>query len=249
VFYLEPEQVSEFRASSWTRLNRSGYKNLRTIAGGWDRTVNRSKGCLKTIINFTFLLALIFTCSVGAMAQRNEIAGTVGGSLSTSSVLDPGASLAYGAQYDGRLLHSPAASLYVDVPFVVVSKSSFIEPITCALLSQCQNSYNSYFFTPGVKVNLAPSFFLSPYAVAGIGLAHYHTIDIPILGSSSVNHVAFEVGGGLDVKVFPHVMLRGEVRDFISTTPDLANVITNFTGGSLGKQNNIIPQAGLVFTF
>jgi opacity protein-like surface antigen len=193
------------------------------------------------------------SCSLAATAQMNELSVTGGGSFTSSSTFDPGMSGAWGAQYDRGLFYSSAAALYIDVPFVATTQSSFAQPIACSLLSQCQNTGRAYFITPGVKLKLAPKFPISPYIVGGIGWAHYQTANIPILGSTSANHLAYDIGGGLDIKIFPHVSLRGEVRDFISTQPSLANSLLslggvgNLLGVSPGKQNNIVPQVGLVF--
>jgi hypothetical protein len=53
----------------------------------------------------------------------------------------------------------------------------------------------------------------------------------------------FQVGAGLDVKVFGHLSVRGEVRDFFSGIPQL-NVDTGKS-----RQHNFFVGAGVVWHF
>jgi opacity protein-like surface antigen len=125
----------------------------------------------------------------------------------------------------------------VDVPFV----AGFNNSRTLASLFNGQD-YSSLYVTPGVKLKLVPGFFLSPYVAAGIGVAHFSASN----NGGSENDFAVDLGGGLDVKVFPHVSLRGEVRDFITDTPGLGlGVLQNLTG----KTNNVVASGGIVLRF
>jgi hypothetical protein len=125
----------------------------------------------------------------------------------------------------------------VEVPFV----AGFSNQRTLTSLFNGQN-YNSLYFTPGIKVKFVPGFFLSPYLAGGVGLAHFSASN----GGGSENDFAADIGGGLDIKVLPHVSLRGEVRDFITDTPGLSfNVLQNI----IGKTNSIVASGGVVIRF
>lgn len=194
-----------------------------------------------------FMIATVITAT--AYGQAHEFAITAGGSFPKNDQYNPGNSFAVGAQYDGRLAHVPLMQLYVDVPLVVATKSTFDEPSTilCPITTpncSLRNSYRSFFVTPGLKLKFgAPLVPFQPYVVAGVGFAHYNVPNATIFGNNSSNKAAFEVGGGVDMKVAPFFSIRGEVRDFISGTPDIAAITQS------GKQHNVVPQVGLVFRF
>jgi Outer membrane protein beta-barrel domain len=204
---------------------------------------------VRTMFRVAMVAVLLATFSIAAFAQAHEFAITAGGNFPTNDQFNPGNSFAVGAQYDGRIFHVPLMQLYVDVPFVVATKSSFSEPSTifCPITTpncSLRNSYRSFFVTPGLKLKFgAPLVPFQPYVVAGVGVAHYNIPNGTIFGNDSSNKAAFEVGGGVDMKIAPFVSLRGEVRDFINGTPDLALITQS------GHQHNIVPQVGLVFRF
>ncbi len=207
---------------------------------------------MRKTIRFAVLAIVVLSFaaifSVGAFAQAHELAVTIGGNFPKNDQYNPGNSFAVGAQYDGRIIHVPLASLYVDLPFVVATKSTFSEPSTifCPVTNpscSLRNSYRSYYFTPGLKVKLAPEFPVSPYFVAGVGFAHYNTVNSTFIGNNSSTKAAYEVGGGIDWKIAPFVSARAEVRDFINGTPDIATITQT------GHQHNVVPQVGLVLRF
>lgn len=202
---------------------------------------------MRTILRLAILTALVALLSMSAFAQAHELAITAGGNFPSNDQFNPGNSFAVGAQYDGRILHVPLVQLYVDVPLVVATKSTFTEfaPVLCPITTpNCsfRNSYRSFFFTPGLKVALGVPL-IHPYLVAGAGLAHYNVTNGTTFGNDSSNKFAWEVGGGVDMKIFPYLSLRGEVRDFINGTPDIAAITQE------GRTHNVVPQVGLVFRF
>ena len=105
-------------------------------------------------------------------------------------------------------------------------------------------SYSSLFFTPGVKLKALPLGKVSPYAVAGIGLARLNPGDsngTSNLGAQIVG--AYSLGGGVDVKAAPFISLRGEVRDYTISK-------LGFDIDLLKKrQHNIFVTAGIVLRF
>ena len=54
--------------------------------------------------------------------------------------------------------------------------------------------------------------------------------------------MAFDIGGGLDLNVFPFVSLRGKMRDFNSGGVGLQSLV-------LGRQNNVFVTFGLALRF
>ena len=199
---------------------------------------------MRTILKFAIMTALVAVMSIGAFAQAHEFAITAGGNFPSNDQLNPGNSFAVGAQYDGRIFHVPLVALYVDVPLVVATKSTFHSPIVCIQIPCNATSlgYRSFFFTPGLKVTFGVPF-IHPYLVGGVGFAHYNTTEDVAFGDNSSTKAAYSVGGGIDMKIFPYLSLRGEVRDFISGTPDLAAITAS------GNTHNVVPQVGLVFRF
>lgn len=167
-----------------------------------------------------------------AMAQRNELAVTAGGNFPQNSGFDTGSSFAVGANYAGRMFHLPLVSLYGEIPLVVATHN--VQKLTL------RNGYTSWFLTPGLKLKFAPEFPLSPYVAAGAGVARFHATSGPADGDSDTRFV-WDWAAGADIKFFPYLSLRGEVRDFHAGEP-------SFTGVA-GNQHDVAVQLGLVFRF
>lgn len=183
------------------------------------------------------LLSVLLLAGASAFAQKNEFAVEASGLFPSANNLSFDPSLGYQLNYARRFFGVPGASLYVEVPFL----AGFTNNRTLTSLFTGQN-YNSLYVTPGVKLKLLPAFPLSPYLAAGIGVAHFSASN----GGPSQSNFAFDIGGGLDLKIFPHVSLRGEVRDFITDTPGLGfDVLQNLAG----KTNNVVASGGLVLRF
>ena len=192
-------------------------------------------------------VALMLWCAIAAAAQRNEVSLTVGAMRPGKVTLAPstgitdasaGTSFALEAGYSTRFLTVGLASLYFDFPLAVVPKTTLD---TSNALSV--RSYSSLFFTPGVKLKALPLGKVSPYAVAGIGLARLNPGDSTAgsLGSQIVG--AYSLGGGVDVKAAPFVSLRGEVRDYTISK-------LGFDIDLLKKrQHNLFVTAGVVLRF
>ncbi len=180
-------------------------------------------------------LAIVLVIGITAQAQQHEIAITAGGNFPHNNQFDSGASFAVGGAYAGCLAAVPLAALYFEIPVVVAPKSVLHLP--------SRTNYSSLFITPGLKVKFAPGLPFSPYLAAGVGFAHYAADATSTTGSDSHTTNVFDFGAGVDMKVFPYLSVRGEVRDFYSGAPKLFS----FTDGS--RQHNIVAQTGLVFRF
>lgn len=182
------------------------------------------------------ILVAILLIAIPASAQKNELAVTAGGYFPLSSSIDASTSFTIGGNFAHRVASVPLVSLYVEVPVY----GTFDSTARIANSTLLNPKYSALFVTPGLKVKLAPSFPVSPYLVAGGGLAHFSKSNTAT--SDSTNTGVFDVGGGLDFKFFPYLSFRMEARDYYSGSP---NLTVNFTD----RQHQVIAAAGLVLRF
>jgi opacity protein-like surface antigen len=198
-----------------------------------------------------FPLAVTLICAQVSSAQRHEIAFTSGGlkigergfDLPNPGFLRFGTGFTYQFNYAGRLLDVRLAALYFEVPFAGTPRTKV--KTTNAL---SPSTYSSIFFTPGLRLKLLPSGKYSPFAMMGVGLAHFREGDTTIDNQANPDRntttdAVFDFGFGLDVKVFSRLSIRGEVRDFYSELPPL-NV-----RALRDRQHNALISAGIVLRF
>jgi hypothetical protein len=188
---------------------------------------------MKTVPLF---IAAYILLTLPALAQSNDLAVTVGGYFPINSQVGANSAFAIGGNFAHRIASVPLASLYIELP-VFGTFNSTTNIINSTLT---RPRYSTLFVSPGLKLKLAPSFPISPYFVAGGGLAHFSKSNVTT--SDSTNTGVFDVGGGLDFKIAPYIGVRTEVRDFYSGSP---NITTNFTD----RQHQLIASAGLVLRF
>jgi opacity protein-like surface antigen len=198
-------------------------------------------------------VVVVLAGASAASAQKHEVSLLIGGmKTGDKDVVSPlpgnlqiGWGLAYQIGYAHRLVNARLASLYLDFPLTVTpnrdikSSSNPLSP----------NSYSSVFFTPGLKLKLTPPGSpLSPYAVAGIGYAHFSSSSTLVNGqpnpaSHGASHGVFDFGGGVDMRLVPFVSLRGEIRDFVSGSPNFNVQVIG------GRQQNVTVAGGVVLRF
>lgn len=193
---------------------------------------------------FAVLLVFLLITSA-AFAQSNDIAVSFGGIFSpgaegpaqceailtcppgiVSRGVDPGFSVE--GTYAHRLANFRVASLHLELPFMFspTRKSEFLGP-----------DFSTFFFTPSLRLKFLPSSGVSPFVSAGGGLGRFKE------GSTSDNHGAFQVGGGLDFKTrLPLLGFRIEARDFIAGPPSFSSLTNNHL-------NNLFVGGGIVFRF
>jgi opacity protein-like surface antigen len=181
------------------------------------------------------LLALLMV-SFSAYAQSNELAVTVGGYFPVNSDVGAGNAFAVGGSFAHRIAHLPLVSLYAEIPVF----ATFNSTTSVIQTANGRASYSTLFVTPGLKLKVAPAFPISPYVLAGGGVAHFSKSNVTT--DSSTYSGTFEVGGGLDWKIFPFISARAEAREFYSGNPDIVNGLSN-------RQHQLIASAGLVFRF
>ena len=180
-------------------------------------------------------LVLVLLCAVAAQAQKHELSISGGGLFPSRNNVSLDKTFGFQVGYAGRLFHAPAASLFVELPLAIGMNNGFTTTIGATTI---QDNYNSLFFTPALKVKLAPEFPMSPWVSAGYGVAYYKRDS----GATNNTNV-FSFGGGLDIKVAPYVSIRGEVRDFYTGEANIFQQTTTV------RQHNVFAGAGLVFRF
>jgi hypothetical protein len=75
----------------------------------------------------------------------------------------------------------------------------------------------------------------------GVGLARFNR-HLNGGATSASPTAAFDIGGGLDIKLAPFISLRRELRDFNSGGLGLQTPVA-------GRQNNLFATVGLAFRF
>jgi hypothetical protein len=196
------------------------------------------------------LLATVMILGGTAVAQKsNEVAGIIGRTFisnqsvgGTTAKIFFGDGLTYEANFSHRFLNFGIASISVEVPFV-------FNPSTKASFSAgnaVPKDFRSYFITPAARVTLFPTTAFNPWFSIGGGVANFNPSSTLQYGgtnpSKSTSTGVFEVGGGLDVRIWGPLKLRGELRDFNSSEPPI----------NLNKSNrysHFYAGAGVVFSF
>ncbi|HEY7406310.1 MAG TPA: hypothetical protein VIB39_22480 [Candidatus Angelobacter sp.] len=203
-----------------------------------------------------FLILMAVMCvATAALAQKADIAFTVGGSFVSDTqgvtALTP-STTAFGPTlqtdhhifFEGtlgfRMLDAKAASLTLELPVAGMSG----QKLTVALApSQVVDHLSTLFVTPSLRFKVLPAAAISPWASIGGGWAHY-SLD----SGNTSNKPALQFGGGLDFKTgLPLLAFRAEIRDFITADPDL-NVIQLANTGGL-RHNNVLAGGGIVLRF
>jgi hypothetical protein len=161
------------------------------------------------------------------------------GSAGTTQI---SADRSFGINYGHRLLDAKIAALYGEIEFVALPNRN----VTAATATVPQ-SYASLYLAPGLRLKFFPTSRLSPWAAIGGGYALYQQSAKFSDGQNDTNKFlnrgVFDYGGGLDLRLFRFIGLRGEVRDFLSGNPGL-NVALNS-----GTQHNIVASGGVILRY
>jgi hypothetical protein len=202
------------------------------------------------IISPFAVVAFVALLGLNARAQsKNEVGLLLGGSIVPTSVanLNIRSGLAYQATYAHRFTSRGGIGLGLEVPFVALPS----QDVQSASPSSPRN-YASLFVTPGLRLTLAPSARVSPWASVGGGYARFAESTTLATGAANsfkagTNKGALQYGGGADfktpLKILVPLALRVEVRDFYTGQPRL-NVARTTIG-----QHNVIVSGGLVVRF
>jgi len=173
--------------------------------------------------------------TLAAQEQKNELAISAS-SFQTSASFDVHGGEGFQLNYARRIVHIPFASLYLELPFA----AAFGGNRSVTRLNALQENYNTMYVTPGLKLKLLPSAFVSPYFAAGLGWGGFRSTTT----SATANRLAGDIDGGADFTILPVLSLRAEVRDYYSSTPTL-DIPSVFSG----SVNNLVISGGMVLRF
>jgi hypothetical protein len=202
--------------------------------------------------------ALVAVCTfvAQAAAQKNELTGMIGrtftsdqriqGAPASDQDLRFGNGLSFEVNYARRFWNSgnDFFSLSLEVPLVV----NLDADLHAALPNRIPEQYASYFVTPAARLNAFAGDGVSPWVSVGGGYGYFAASSSLLFGGNNPGKTGtstgvFQVGFGLDVKIFHRFSLRGEGRDFWSGVPQL-NVNTGKS-----HQHNIFAGGGVVWHF
>ena len=207
---------------------------------------------MRTLFSIT-VLSLVMILASSAAAQKSELSVIVGrtfisdkgvtGIVSTDNILHSGKGLTLEADYGRRLINLGIAGLTFEVPLAV----NFNEKPHFDV-NLVPKDYRSFFVTPSGRANLFPGAGLSPWVSVGGGFGYFmenSTLEFGGAnpGKTGTTSGVFQIGGGIDAKVWRIFSVRGEVRDFFSGAPQL-NVATGKT-----RQHNLFVGGGIVWHF
>jgi hypothetical protein len=197
--------------------------------------------------NAIFGLALFATGARGAESSRHEIGLTLGGLLSQhrglgTNSFELSAGTALQANYGYRLIGGRRAALYGEV-HLLANPQREVSSMNTGLTRDVA----SLFVTPGIRVKFAPDRAVAPYFAVGGGWSLFEHSTTSLAGQPNPaartnSHGVFDYGGGVDIKFWRFVGLRGEVRDFYSGNPAY-NVPLS------GGQHNVVIGGGIVLKF
>jgi len=202
--------------------------------------------------NIVLKVCLVLSSLDLAIAQdatpRHEIGLTLGGLLSNdrsgnATRLNLGPGTALQANYGYHLLGGDRAALYGEVHLL----ANPLRDVTSADQSLTRN-VATLIVTPGIRIKFFPNRRLAPYVAVGGGWANYEQSTTTLAGgpnpaSRTVNHGAFDYGGGVDFKFWRFLGLRAEIRDFYAGGP-------SYNSSSIrGAQHNVVTGGGLVLKF
>lgn len=202
---------------------------------------------------WTIVVLLPFLVAIAAAQDKNELTGIIGRTFISdqgvrgTNAVDPtlhfGNGLSFEVNYGRHLMGGGIAGLTFEVPFVYNHDEDLHFSLNLA-----PEGYRSFFVTPSIRVNLLPDSGLSPWVSFGGGFAHFSEssnleFGEPNPGKTGTTTGVFQIGGGLDVKIWHALRLRGEVRDFNSGVPQL-----NLNTGK-SRQHNFFVGGGVVWHF
>jgi hypothetical protein len=201
------------------------------------------------------VLVVVLILSLAAGAQsKNELAGTIGrtfipdqtppGTNFFDNVIHQGKGITFEIDYARHILGNGSfLQLSLEVPVLINPDVDLNYGI-----NTIPEGYSSIFVTPAARLNVFANTAVSPWVSFGGGFGRFKESDNLVFGgknpgSTGTTTGVYQIGGGLDVRVWHTLGLRGEVRDFSSGVPNL-NVTT-----SNSRQRNLYVGGGIVWHF
>ncbi len=203
-----------------------------------------------------FLLAATATAQEYS-SQKNEIGGSLGrifisdqginGATYFNPYVRSGKGFTFELNCARRLVGDDIYALSVEVPAVF----NLDEDLNSGA-NVVPEDYQQIFITPALRANFFPNTRISPWASFGGGFGHFSENKTLIYGGAnpggSSTSGVLQGGFGLDTRPLwgrlRKLVIRGEVRDFRSGTPDLPLAATGKT-----RQHNYLVGGGAVWHF
>ena len=181
------------------------------------------------------VLSILAVSLTAAHAQKNEFT-VMASTFQTSASYNVHGGQGLQLNYARRIVNIEVASLYLELPFAAAWGGN--RSIRQGNL--LHEDYNTMYLTPGLKLKLLPGSFISPYLAGGLGWGGFRASNT----SGTSNKFAGDIGGGADFNILPILSLRGEVRDYYTSSPtfDVQSVFH-------GNVNNVVISGGAVFRF
>jgi len=196
---------------------------------------------------------VVVAASAAAQDEKNQVTGIIGrtvisdqgikGATFFNPFVRSGKGLSFEVNYSHYFILNPVFGISGEVPVMLnldedLNSGSNVVPV----------GYKQFFVTPAVRANLFPTTALSPWVSVGGGFGHFSEDSTLIYGGKnpgkSTTTGVFQVGLGLDVRVWHHISIRGQVRDFWSGEPDFPLADTGKT-----RQHNLFVGGGVIWRF
>lgn len=212
---------------------------------------------------WTVVLSLVtmwcaFGTSADAQEQKNELGGILGrifisdrgiqGATFPMPTIRSGNGLTFGGEYARRFYVTPVFGLSAEGLFFWNKDEDLNSG--AAGMPVVPTQYGQIFAAPAARVNLFPTTAVSPWLSVGAGFAHVSENSRLVLGGSTPNpgknttSGVVEFGGGLDVRVWHRLSIRGEFRDFWAGEPDFPLAPTGKS-----RQHNYFVGGGAFWRF
>jgi hypothetical protein len=145
------------------------------------------KSCVLLLLFFCFLSA--------AQAQKNEFAVSGSGLLTSASFSALAAAPVSKSNYARRLIPPCLGQ-----PLSLAALRGGFNGSRSSGPSLNREDYNTFYFTPGLKVKFAAGFPVSPYLAGGLGWGSFRSTNT----SATDNKFAADLGGGMDFSCGPN---------------------------------------------
>jgi hypothetical protein len=200
---------------------------------------------LKRILVWSALLLLAASC----FAQKNEVdmvLGNIWSSSANNTISVPGFSspVTISSGRDSNLTYGIGFARQL----TSFGPASFSLELTAAgFPAHLSTDFASVFIVPAAKFSFLPRGTVSPFFSTGVGYVH-----LARGGFSATNAVAYQFGGGADVKTpMRFLKLRAEARDFLASQSGFGNfkAFPSVTPTGSSFRNHFLLGGGVVFRF
>jgi opacity protein-like surface antigen len=190
-------------------------------------------------------VGLVLTAGAARGDDRIDVGLLLGSTRATDegAALQFGRALTYQATFAWRVWRNDRAAVSFEVPFLA-SPAFDVETAVGSLPKE----YASLYLTPGVRVAVPVRRPISAFAAVGAGYARYSESRLrrdggPNPSQQDTNTAALGFGGGIDVKAWPWLGFRGEIRD-VYTSARRFSIPTPSP-----SVHNVVVSGGLVLRF